>query len=81
MLTVGCGQDFNAGIGIAEMLNRGVLAGKVKALVVIADPRTLGELRKEYHKSLEAVLVGEIPKDLTGHSLKDIEKALAALDT
>ena len=75
------GQAEEAGfaVGIAEMLNRRVLKGKVTSLVVIAAPRTLGELRKQYHKNLEAVLIGEIPKDLTGHSLKDIEKALAAL--
>jgi protein required for attachment to host cells len=77
------GQAEEAGfaVGIAEMLNRRVLSGKVTSLVVIAAPRTLGELRKHYHKSLEAVLIGEIPKDLTGHSLHDIEKALAALES
>lgn len=75
------GQAEEAGfaIGIAEMLNRRVLNGKVKSLVIIAAPRTLGELRKEYHKNLEAVLIGEISKDLTGHPIEDIEKALAGL--
>ncbi|MDB5628152.1 MAG: required for attachment to host cells family protein [Tardiphaga sp.] len=62
------------------MLNRRVLNGNVKSLVVIAAPRTLGELRKQYHKNLEAALIGEIPKDLTGHTLQDIEKALVALN-
>jgi len=38
----------------------------------------LGELRKHYHKSLTAALVGEIAKDLTGHSIADIEKTVAA---
>ncbi len=38
----------------------------------------LGELRKHYHKQLSAVLVGEVAKDLTGHSEGDIEKAIAA---
>ena len=64
--------------GVADILNKHVLAGKVKNLIVIAAPRTLGELRKSYHKSLSDVLVGELDKDLTGHSLQDIEKALAA---
>ena len=76
----GAGEEAGFAVGIAEMLNRRVLNGKVKSLVVIAAPRTLGELRKQYHKNLEAVLIGEIPKDLTGHSMQDIEKALAALD-
>jgi protein required for attachment to host cells len=64
--------------GIADMLNKKVLGGNIKNLVVIAAPRTLGEMRKGYHKSLSDVLLGELDKDLTGHSIQDIEKALAA---
>jgi len=44
----------------------------------IAAPRTLGELRKSYHKKLSEVLRGEIPKDLTGHAVHDIETTIAA---
>lgn len=54
-----------------------MLEGKIKSLVIIAAPRTLGEMRKGYHKSLSDVLIGELDKDLTGHSVQDIEKALA----
>ena len=71
--------------GVADLLNRQVLDGKItcsclqsSALVVIAAPRTLGELRKRYHKKLSAALVGEIAKDLTGHAVRDVEKAIAA---
>ena len=64
--------------GTAAMLNKRVLDGKIEALIVIAAPRTLGELRKHYHKALSAVLVGEIHKELTGHSIADIEKTIAA---
>ena len=64
--------------GIAAVLNKRVLDGDIEALVIIAAPRTLGELRKNYHKALSAVLVGEIAKDLTGHSAKDIAASVAA---
>ncbi len=64
--------------GTAKILNSRVLAGKIEHLIVVAAPRTLGELRKHYHKALSAVLVGEIPKDLTGHTVADIEKIIAA---
>ena len=64
--------------GTASLLNRQVLDGTISNLVIIAAPRTLGELRKHYHKALSAVLMHEIAKDLTGHSMKDIEKTLAA---
>ena len=64
--------------GTAEMLNKRVLDGKIEALVIVAAPRTLGELRKHYHKALSAILVGELAKDLTGHSIADIERTIAA---
>ncbi|PYB77041.1 host attachment family protein [Rhizobium wuzhouense] len=64
--------------GVTEMLNRQVLDGRITSLVIIAAPRTLGEMRKGYHKQLSAVLVGELDKDLTGHSVQAIEKALEA---
>lgn len=70
-------EDGFAG-GIADMLNKRVLDGKIADLIIIAAPRTLGELRKSYHKKLSDVLRGEISKDLTGHALHDIEKAIAA---
>lgn len=70
-------EDGFAG-GIADLLNKGVLDGEISDLVIIAAPRTLGELRKSYHKKLSEVLRGEISKDLTGHGLHDIEKAIAA---
>jgi protein required for attachment to host cells len=64
--------------GIAGLLNKRVLDGEISDLVIIAAPRTLGELRKSYHKKLSEVLRGEISKDLTGHAVHDIEKAIAA---
>ncbi|MFY8139980.1 MAG: host attachment protein [Caulobacter sp.] len=53
-------------------------AGGVAALLVIAAPRTLGELRKHWHKGLQEKLVGEIARDLTGQSTDHIARAIAA---
>lgn len=64
--------------GIVAMLNKSVLDGKIDGLVVVAAPRALGEMRKHYHKSLSAKLLGEIAKDLTGHSMADVEAAIEA---
>lgn len=64
--------------GTAAMLNKQALDGKMQAIIIIAAPRTLGELRKHYHKALSAMLVGEIAKDLTGHSIADVEKTIMA---
>ena len=66
-------EDGFAG-GIADLLNKRVLDGEISDLIIIAAPRTLGELRKSYHKKLSEVLRGEIPKDLTGHAVHDIER-------
>ena len=71
-------EEDSFAAGIAGMLNTHVLDGKITALIIIAAPRTLGEMRKGYHKQLSAVLIGELDKDLTGHSVQDIEKALEA---
>jgi len=63
--------------GIAALLNKRALSGGMDHLVVIAAPRTLGELRKHWHKALKSKLVGELAKDLTGSSTADIEAAIA----
>lgn len=65
-------------IGVADHLNKLALGGKLTELVVIAAPRTLGELRKHYQKTLEAVVAKELSKDLTGRSQAEIEKAVAS---
>ncbi|RUT88823.1 host cell attachment protein, partial [Mesorhizobium sp. USDA-HM6] len=45
-------------------------------VLIIADPRTLGELRRHYQPSLSAKLVGEITKDFVKHSVLSIEGAI-----
>jgi protein required for attachment to host cells len=64
--------------GVAEYLNKQVLEGDIDHLVVISAPRSLGELRRHYHKFLSAKLLLEISKDLTGHAVADVEKAVLA---
>lgn len=62
----------------ADMLKRRAMAHNYESLIVVAPPRTLGELRKHYHKEVENRLKGELDKDLTGHPIPDIESALLA---
>ena len=63
-------------MGVAEVLNKWSVTNKIDELLVIAAPKTLGELRKHWHKDLQAKLVGEIAKDLTGHSSDQIAAAI-----
>ena len=62
----------------ADMLKRMALRNGFDQLVVVAPPKTLGELRKHYHKEVEKRLAAEIPKDLTNMPVQDIEKVLLA---
>jgi protein required for attachment to host cells len=62
----------------AEMLKARALSNDYDALVVVAPPRTLGELRKHYHKEVERRLVAEVPKDLVNVPVAEIEKLLQA---
>ena len=64
----------------AEMLKTRALNNDFESLIVIAPPRTLGEMRKHYHKEVSARLAGEIDKDLTGHPVSEIEKVLAGIE-
>jgi len=60
----------------AELLRKRALNNDFESLIIVAPPRTLGELRKHYHKEVEKRLSGEIAKDLTGHPVAEIEKIL-----
>lgn len=62
---------------VAGVLNKMALAGEIDALVVVAPPKTLGELRKHWHKALAAKIVGEVAKEMTGVPIAEIGAMLA----
>jgi protein required for attachment to host cells len=64
----------------AETLRQGALTGEYERLVVMAPPKTLGRLRKNYHPEVEKRMLREIGKDVTGHPVGEIEKMLMAVD-
>ena len=49
-------------------------------VVVVAPPATLGVLRKAFHPEVQARIISEFPKDLSGHAIADIERHLAYSD-
>ena len=57
----------------AEAVNKRVLQNDFEQLVVIAPPKTLGLIRKKLHKEAERRLVCELPKEMTGRPIPDIE--------
>ncbi len=64
--------------GIAEMLYQLAHANQFEALVVVAPPKVLGNLRQAFHKEVVDRITGEVPKDLTSHPVAEIERLLAA---
>lgn len=62
---------------VAGLMHRYVRDDASTTFVVIAPPDTLGQLRKNYSKDLEAHMVGEIGKDLTNHPVPEIENVLS----
>lgn len=71
-------DELAHGAAIAEWLNDKALNGKLDQVVVAADPKTLGQIRRHSHKELESRIVGELAKDLINSPVPDIERALAA---
>jgi protein required for attachment to host cells len=63
---------------LAERLRAWALDNRFEALVLAADPRTLGVLRPALHKAVTERLVGELDKDLTGMPVPEIEAVLKA---
>ena len=69
-------EDDRFAAETAELLKQRALRNDFESLIIVAPPRTLGELRKHYHKEVEKRLAGEVAKDLTGHPVSEIEKIL-----
>ena len=63
---------------VADTLYRLAHANQFEALVVVAPPKVLGNLRKAFHQEVVDRITGELPKDLTSHPVPEIEKLLAA---
>ena len=62
---------------LAKDLYRRAHSGEFAALVLIADPRTLGQIRPILHKEVQDRIVLEHAKTLTKASVADIQKALS----
>jgi protein required for attachment to host cells len=70
--------EVTHGAAVVEWLNARALKGEIEQLVIVADPRTLGEMRQHYHKVLRQKIVAELPKELTWESPQAIAETIAA---
>ena len=71
-------EDGHA-MSVAQVLNNWALKNRFDKLVVIASPKTMGELRKHWHKEVEDAILCEITKTLTGRTTEDIIRAIDAV--
>lgn len=61
---------------LAHELYHRAHSGNFAALILVADPQTLGQIRPTLHKEVQDRLVAEFHKTLTKASITDIQKAL-----
>jgi protein required for attachment to host cells len=71
-------QKKTAAKDLADKVNKWSEKGDFKSLVLIADPKTLGVMRSHLNTSVSDKILSEIPKDLTHHTVDDIERLLDA---
>ena len=63
---------------LAHRLNAAALKQEYEHLFLIADPKTLGEIRPQLHAETTKRITGELAKTLTNSTLDEIEKILKA---
>ncbi|MBP0482319.1 host attachment family protein [Sagittula salina] len=59
---------------LAEKLYDEAHKGHFDKLVIVASPQVLGVLREEMHKEVADKVIAEVPKTLTNHPVREIEK-------
>jgi protein required for attachment to host cells len=73
-------NELAHGAAATAWLNAKAIAGDIDDLLIIADPKTLGEMRQHYHTELAKRVIGEINKTLTGQPHGAIEAAIIAAE-
>lgn len=64
---------------VAAKLEQVVRQRKVPALVIVAPPRTLADLRSAFRPDVQTLVIAEINKDLTKHPVDEIERHLTSM--
>ena len=63
---------------LVHRLNAAALTQKFEYLFLVADLKTMGEMRPQLHPETSKRIVGELNKTLTNSSVEEIEKILKA---
>lgn len=70
-------EEMRFAVDAMDRLNDKALHNDFESLIIVAPPKTLGTLRKHYRRELKTRLTGELPKDLSGHPVAEIEDIIA----
>jgi len=70
-------EEADFALQLTRHLNAMVLKNKLDDVAIVADPSTLGIMRKHYHKELQMRLRRELAKTLTNSDIPAIQAALA----
>lgn len=62
---------------LSRHLNAMVVKNKFEDIAIIADPSTLGVMRKHYHKELQLRLRKEVAKTLTNSDIQTIQNSVS----
>jgi protein required for attachment to host cells len=73
-------EETHFAIELASEINRAAHAQEFKRLIVVAPPKVLGELRREFSQEAQKRIAAEINKDLTNHTIPDIERLLTSYE-
>jgi protein required for attachment to host cells len=71
-------QKERFAVSIAEQINKAAMSNAFSQIVIVAPAKILGDLRREFTKETESKIVAEIGKDLTRHTIAEIERLLMA---
>lgn len=73
-------EELGHAAAAAEWLNTKAISNDLHDVLIIADPKSLGEMRQHYHTELEKRVVGEIDKTMTNQPIDKIEQAIVAAE-
>ena len=63
---------------LAARLDKAVLAGETRSLIVVAPPRAIGVLRRQYSAHIRQALKAEVEKDYVRMPVADIARHLSS---
>ncbi|MEN7537629.1 host attachment protein [Aurantiacibacter flavus] len=69
-------EELAHAAAVAEWLNGQAIDGKLGEIIIVADPKSLGEMRRHYHKELQSCLIGEIDKAIANEKLEAVAQAI-----